>query len=78
MKKAAIPSPSYQLLSAVSVARETDNDLTEPWQWGTPIEFDEAGRASGFELNLVDSIIYTFVRWADSEDDRDRGRDLQK
>ncbi|HUP61359.1 MAG TPA: hypothetical protein VNA69_13160 [Thermoanaerobaculia bacterium] len=46
------------------------NNLNKPWEWGTPIEWDPEGRASGFVLHLGtddhgnEQNLYTFVTWA--------------
>lgn len=48
-----------------------DGELNAPWQWGTPQDWDEQGRANVFKLDLgVDSegnehAIVTHVFWAD-------------
>jgi len=53
-----------------------DGELNAPWQWGTPMEWDEQGRAVSFHLDLgTDSDgnehgISTFVAWADESGDR--------
>ena len=70
----AITSPTFTFLNAVAVARDEDNDLSEPWQWGTPFEWDDQGRPSGFELDLGDRNVYTFVHWTDERDQRIGGR----
>lgn len=69
-----LPSPGYQFLSTVSAAADADGDLREPWQWGTPFQWDEQGRASAFELDLGNRSVFTFVRWADEEPDQPRQR----
>ena len=72
-----IVSPGYSMLNEVSVAADSDGDLSEPWQWGTPFEWDEQGRASGFELDLGDRSIFTFIRWSERENERPE-RDIRK
>ena len=64
---AMLPPSSYSLLGDTSIAADADDDYTEPWQWGTPFEFDPQGRAIGFRLDLGDRAMFTFVRWADPE-----------
>ena len=67
------------------------NDITEPWEWGTPVKWDEHGRAIRFERNLGpnhdggdghkdgDTIVYTDVFWAPIEVGQDRmERDTNK
>ena len=50
------------------------NDFTEPWQWGTPVEFDLQGRANLYKLDLGEDAqgnehaIWTRVIWADPTD----------
>jgi hypothetical protein len=73
---AALPGSNYQLLSATSAAADFDGDLSEPWQWGTPFEFDPEGRAVGFRFEVDEEReVFTFVRWA--ERDRSRERDAR-
>ena len=55
---------------------EGDGALNEPWQWGTPIEWDNQGRAVTYKLTLranptpnddddLDDAILTHVFWAE-------------
>ena len=47
-------------------------DFSEPWSWGTPVEWDERGRAIVYKFEFEDgSAIITHVFWADREADRD-------
>ncbi len=75
---AALPGSSYTFLRDSANAADTDLDLREPWQWGTPFEWDDEGRPSGFmfERNEEESIA-TFVRWAPREPMVDRVRERQ-
>ena len=42
------------------------DDFTEPWQWGTPVGFDRAGRANQFVFEHGDGTrVLTHVFWAD-------------
>jgi len=46
------------------------DDLTEPWQFGTPIGFDNKGRANAFKLDRGgDDVTVTYVIWADLDQD---------
>lgn len=48
-----------------------DGELNESWQWGTPFEWDQSGRAISYKLDLGEDsdgnehAILTFVTWAD-------------
>ena len=56
-----------------------DGELNEQWQWGTPVEWDNQGRAISFHLDLGtdgdgnEHAITTFVTWADPSDVRQPG-----
>jgi len=41
-------------------------DFSEPWQWGTPVGFDAAGRANVSAFDGNGEGVITFVVWADS------------
>ncbi len=53
-----------------------DGELNEPWQWGTPVEFDPAGRPNLFKLDLGEDAlgnehaIWTRVIWADPTEEK--------
>src|SRR5215212_8456566 len=74
---AALP-PVVLSISEISAAADADGDLSEPWQWGTPFEWDAHGRAVGFELELGGRAIFTFVRWADTEGERPTPRIIEQ
>ena len=45
------------------------DDLDEPWRWGTPVDFDNAGRADVFVLDRGNGEqVVTHVVWANSND----------
>ena len=54
-----------------------DDNLNEPWQWGTPQGFDPQGRANLFKIDLGtdaegnEYAIWTRVIWADEKPERD-------
>jgi hypothetical protein len=49
----------------------TNQNLNEPWQWGTPIEWDEEGRARIFVLDRGEDedTLITFVYWVHADRD---------
>jgi hypothetical protein len=66
---AALP-PVALSITEISVAADGDGSFDEPWQWGTPFEWDRDGRPVGYELDLGDRSVFTFVRWADHDIER--------
>jgi hypothetical protein len=51
-------------VSALSLPTVPGDELDEPWRWGTPVEFDGAGRGNVFVLKLDDdSVVITRVVW---------------
>lgn len=50
-----------------------DGELNAPWQWGTPVEWDDHGRAITYKLDLGEDndgnehAIVSYVTWADTE-----------
>lgn len=63
-------APAIQALGWSGMANSID--FSEPWSWGTPVEWDERGRAIVYKFEFEDgSAIITHVFWADREADRD-------
>ena len=74
---AALPPSTFALLSESASAADVDLQLNEPWQWGTPFEWDHEGRPIAYEIEIGDQTIITFVRWAEHDLDRGVDRDLK-
>lgn len=72
----ALAPPPLSSLSTTAAAIE--QDLTEPWQWGTPFAWDDRGRAVAFSVEVgEDRSVVTFVRWADPEREPREGVELE-
>lgn len=61
------------LFESVSIGTRFEPEISEPWQWGTPVDFNESGRAILYELDLGDHSIFTHVWWADGEPEAPKG-----
>jgi hypothetical protein len=72
---AALP-PVALSISEISTAFDDDGNFSEPWQWGTPFEWDDRGRAVGYELEIGGNTLYTFVTWAEPEREQRTPRTL--
>ena len=76
---AALPPAAFATMSFYSELPYSDEQMNEPWAWGTPMEFDRAGRPIVFRLDLDDQAVWTFVYWAADPYERpDRSDRLEK
>jgi hypothetical protein len=70
------PSPAVVLAQSLRDPEPIEElDMNEPWQWGTPFEWDHEGRAVAYVLDRTpgedgDEVI-TRVTWADNAPDDD-------
>ena len=75
-----VPSPTEVFLNSLRDPGPIDEiDMNQPWQWGTPFEWDDEGRPVAFVLDRTagehgDEII-TRVTWAHTDADSDIPRE---